>query len=64
MLPANEAWRDVARQDLDRAVLIDLLGLSEDLLEPLNLLRRQWCAEPSVHGGKSTAAPVDQVPLT
>ena len=55
MLPANEAWRDKKRQALDRAVLIDLLGLSEDVLEPLALLRQQWCAEPSVHGGKSTA---------
>ena len=55
LLPANEAWRDEARQALDRAVLIDLLGLPEDVLEPLDLLRRQWCAEPSVHGGKSTA---------
>ena len=54
MLPANEAWRDVARQALDRAVLIDLLGLAKDVLEPLALLRYQWCSEPSVHGGKST----------
>ena len=55
--PANEAWRDEARQDLDRAVLIDLLGLPENIMEPLDLLRRQWCAEPSVHGGKKTAPP-------
>ena len=55
MLPANEAWRDETRQALDRAVLIDLLGLPEDVMEPLALLRRQWCAEPSVHGGKRTA---------
>ena len=55
LLPANEAWRDEVRQGLDRAVLIDLLGLPEDILEPLALLRRQWCAEPSVHGGKNTA---------
>ena len=54
MLPANEAWRDEVRQTLDRVVLIDLLGLTEDVLEPLDLLRRQWCAEPSVHGGKGT----------
>ena len=54
LLPANEAYRDQARQDLDRAVLIDLLGLPEDILEPLDVLRRQWCSEPSVHGGKST----------
>ena len=57
MLPANEAWQDKVRQALDRAVLIDLLGLSEDVLEPLALLRHQWCAEPSVHGGKGTAPP-------
>ena len=55
LLPANEAWRDETRQALDRAVLIDLLGISEEVLEPLALLRRQWCAEPSVHGGKGTA---------
>ena len=55
LLPANEAWRDETRQDLDRTVLIDLLELPEDIMEPLALLRRQWCAEPSVHGGKKTA---------
>lgn len=55
MLPANEAWRDEVRHALDRMVLVELLGLPEDLLEPLALLRRQWCAEPSVHGGKATA---------
>ena len=63
MLPANEAWRDEARQALDRAVLIDLLGFPEDVLEPLSLLRRQWCAEPSVHGGEDTA-PVGQATPT
>ena len=55
LLPANEAWRDETRQALDRAVLIDLLGIEEGVLEPLALLRRQWCSEPSVHGGKGTA---------
>ena len=55
MLPANEAWRDQTRQAIDRAVLIDLLGFPENILEPLALLRNQWCAEPSVHGGKKTA---------
>ena len=53
-LPANEAYRDDARQALDRAVLIDLLHLPEAALEPLAILRDQWCAEPSVHGGKRT----------
>ena len=55
MLPANEAWRDNTRQALDQAILNDLLGLPEDVSKSLELLRRQWCAEPSVHGGKSTA---------
>ena len=53
-LPANEAYRDDARKALDRAVLVDLLRLPEATLEPLSILRDQWCAEPSVHGGKST----------
>ena len=53
-LPANEAYRDDARKALDRAVLVDLLRLPETTLEPLSILRDQWCAEPSVHGGKST----------
>ena len=55
-LPANEAYRDDARQALDRAVLVELLHLPESVLEPLAILRDQWCAEPSVHGGKKTRA--------
>ena len=53
-LPANEAYRDDTRKALDHAVLMDLLHLPEATLEPLSILRDQWCAEPSVHGGKST----------
>ena len=56
-LPANEAYRDDSRKDLDRRVLIDLLDLPESILEPLDLLRLKWCSEPSVHGGKGTAPP-------
>ncbi len=50
-LPAYRANVDETRQDLDRAVLIDLLGLDGRVLEPLEVLREQWCKEPSVHGG-------------
>ncbi|MDD9824362.1 MAG: hypothetical protein OXU43_04225, partial [Gammaproteobacteria bacterium] len=50
-LPANEAYRDETRQALDRAVLVELLGLPKSVLEPLALLRKKWCAEPTVHGG-------------
>lgn len=53
-LPANEAYHDETRQALDEAVLIDLLGLPEEILEPLALLRLQWCQEPTVHGGKAS----------
>ena len=53
-LPANEAYRDDVRQDLDRAVLVDLLRLPDGVMESLAVLRDQWCAEPSVHGGKKT----------
>lgn len=54
MLPANEAYRDGARQELDRALLAGILGLPESIFESLAVLQRQWCEEPSVHGGKST----------
>ena len=54
-LPANEAYRDNARKELDHRVLIDMLGLPTSVLEPLDLLRLKWCSEPSVHGGKRTA---------
>ncbi len=56
-LPANEAYRDDTRQNLDRELLFgqfSVLRLDPDLEISLDLLRRQWCAEPSVHGGKGT----------
>ncbi|MCY4259293.1 MAG: hypothetical protein OXC91_03395, partial [Rhodobacteraceae bacterium] len=55
LLPANEAYRDASRQDLDAALLVDVLGLDAAILENLAILREQWCREPSVHGGKTTA---------
>ena len=59
LLPANEAYRDPVRADLDRAVLTRLLGLPDECEESLRLLRDQWCAEPSVHGGKGTRIRVE-----
>ncbi len=56
-LPANEAWRDETRKTLDRRLLFGItsvLQLDPALEEGLDLLRKQWCAEPSVHGGKGT----------
>ncbi len=54
-LPANEAWHDSARQELDYRVLTEMLGLPKSIIQPLDLLRVKWCSEPSVHGGKRTA---------
>lgn len=51
--PANEAWQDTERKRLDNAVA-DVLDLPMTALPALDILRRQWCEEPSVHGGKST----------
>lgn len=53
LLPANEAYRDPVRKDLD-AALWHIMDLPDALLSNLDLLRNQWCAEPSVHGGKGT----------
>ena len=53
LLPANEAYRDPVRKELD-AALWDILELPHSLLSNLDLVREQWCAEPSVHGGKRT----------
>ncbi|MDD9883293.1 MAG: hypothetical protein OXU62_01955, partial [Gammaproteobacteria bacterium] len=58
-LPANEAYHDATRHALDRALLVELLGLPESILQPLETLRRKWCFEPSVHGGKKTRPPED-----
>ena len=56
-LPANEAYRDETRKALDRELLFgvtSVLGIDPSVEEGLDLLRKQWCAEPSVHGGKGT----------
>ena len=53
-LPANEAFQDKNRIALDSA-LFDLLGISSSVKEGFDLIRKQWCNEPSVHGGKNRA---------
>ena len=61
-LPANEAYRDETRKNLDHELLFGItsvLKLDPALGEGLNLLRKQWCAEPSVHGGKGTRIKLD-----
>ena len=54
MLPANEAYRDPVRQELDRRLLTEVLGLDAAAIEQLAILRNQWCMEPTVAGTKST----------
>ena len=58
-LPANEAWHDEVRKDLDEALLTGVLGFGDDVINGLAVLREQWCREPSVHGGKSTRPPLN-----
>lgn len=53
-LPANESYHDPDRNALDHALLVDLLGVPSDVAADFDVVRRQWCAEPSVHGGKNT----------
>ena len=52
-LPAHLAAKDPVRKELDRLVLEVALGFSADAMDQVELLRRKWCAEPTVHGGKS-----------
>ena len=59
LLPANEAYHDDVRDALDRTVLIDLLDLPSEILEPIAHLRLLWCAEPTVHGGKKTGSQIE-----
>ena len=54
MLPANEAYRDPVRQELDRRILTEVLMLDDESVEQLAILRNQWCAEPTVTGTKKT----------
>ena len=54
MLPANQAWEDPVRQELDRRLLLEALQLDDAAVEQLDILRRQWCAEPTVTATKKT----------
>ena len=53
--PLNEITLDANRAELDRAFLINILGLPAQIGEPggaLELLRAKLAYEPSIHGGK------------
>ena len=56
-LPFDQIDEDPARAELDRRLLVDVLGLPSTLCEPdgpIDLLRRKLAAEPQIHGGKKT----------
>ena len=57
MKPANEAWHDLVRQELDQRLLMEVLNLDNDAVERLGILRRQWCREPTVTAAKQTGPP-------
>ncbi len=51
--PAYLADADPNRALLDRRVVCDLLGFGEETYRAVRRLSAKWCAEPSVHGGKT-----------
>ena len=58
MLPFNQMFEDRVRQELDRCLLSEVLGFSEEthpeVHEGVRILRERLCAEPSIHGGKQS----------
>ena len=52
--PAHEADRDETRQQLDDALLTEVLRLPRSTLEAVAVARRQWCSEPTVQGTKES----------
>jgi hypothetical protein len=57
LLPFDQIHEDLARAEIDRALLVDVLGLDPALCEdrgPLAGLRAKLAAEPQIHGNKGT----------
>ncbi len=60
MLPVNECAHDPVREELDRCLLTEVLGITSDsVLESMQTLREMLCAEPSIHGGKQSTCDLD-----
>ncbi|MXX31970.1 MAG: hypothetical protein F4Z51_07000 [Chloroflexi bacterium] len=56
-LPFDQIDEDPARARLARAILVDVLGLPESLVEsggPIDLIRRKLAREPQIHDGKKS----------
>ena len=61
-LPFDQLDDDPARAELDRALLVDVLGLDPSVAAeggPIELIRRKLAAEPQIHGGKQTQVVFD-----
>jgi hypothetical protein len=57
LLPFDQIDEDSVRAELDRRLLVDVLGLDPALCAaggPMELLRRKLAAEPQIHGNKQT----------
>ena len=52
LLPLNEIDKDAARRELDERVMRKVLGLSDSVFAPLELLRMKLASEPSIRGHK------------
>ena len=64
-LPFDQVDEDPARAELDRRLLVDVLGLPESLCAehgPMDLLRRKLAREPQIHGGTKGRVVFDEVP--
>ena len=60
MLPLNECAHDPMREELDRRLLTEVLGITSDnVLKSMQTLREMLCAEPSIHGGKQSKCDLD-----
>ena len=55
--PANEAWADKVRKELDQRLLTEVLKLDNKTVEQMDILRRHWCSEPTVTSTKGTGPP-------
>lgn len=62
-LPFDQVDEDPARAELDRRLLVDVLGLPDALCAehgPIDLLRRKLAQEPQIHGGKKSRVMFDE----
>ena len=51
-MPANMVYQDLTRRDLDEAVLTQLLGFDQEVLDRVKVVRDRWCREPHLRRGE------------